>query len=56
MSFGSKYDEMTDSHEILNSFINTHKATNTETSNRKNQILSHVKPLYNKYLDAYKKK
>ena len=55
MLLDSKYDEMTDFHKLLNSFINTHKATNTETNDRKNRILSYVKPLYNKYLDAYKK-
>ena len=38
MSLDSKYDEMTDFHEFLNSFIKTHKATNTETSDRKNRI------------------
>ena len=55
MSLGSKYNEMTDFHELSNSFINTHKATNTETNDRRNRILSYVKPLYYKYLDAYKK-
>ena len=55
MSLGSKYDLMSDFHELLNSFINTHKAINTETNDRKNRILNYVKPLYNKYLDTYKK-
>ena len=55
MSLDSEYNEMTDFHELLNSFINTHKATNTETKDRKDRILSYVKPLYNKYLDTYKK-
>ena len=55
MSLGCKYDEMTGFDKLLNSFINTHKATNTETNNRKNKILSYVKPLYAKYLNAYKK-
>ena len=55
LSLGSKYDEMNDFHELLYSFINTQKATNTETNDRKNRILSYVKPLYDKYLDAYKK-
>ena len=55
MSLDSNYDEMTDFHELLNSFINTRKATNTETNNHNNRILSYVKPLYNKYLDTYKK-
>ena len=53
MSLDSKYNEMTDFHEILNSFINTHKVTNTETNDRKNRILSYVMPLYSKYLDTY---
>ena len=56
MSLESKYNVMTDFHELLNSFINTHKAINTETNDRKNRILSYVKLLYNKYLDTYKKK
>ena len=55
MSLGSKYDVMTDFHEFLNSFINTHKAITDETNDRKNRILSYVKPLYNNYLGAYKK-
>ena len=54
MSLDSKYNEMTDFHELLNSFINTHKATNTETSFHKNRILSYVKPLYDKYFNTYK--
>ena len=53
MSFDSKYDEMTNFHKLLDSFINTHKATNIETSDRKNKIL--VKPLYGRYFNAYKK-
>ena len=53
MSLDSKYDEMTDFYELLNSFINTHKVTNTETNDPKNRILSYVMPLYNKYLDTY---
>ena len=40
---------------FLNAFINTHEAITTETKDRKDRILSYVKPLYNKYLDAYKK-
>ena len=54
MSPDSKYDEMIDFYELLNSFINTHKATTTETKDRKNEILSYAKPLYNEYLDTYK--
>ena len=48
MSLDSKYDEMTDFHELSNSFINSHKATNTETNDGKNRILSYVKPIYDK--------
>ena len=55
MLLGSKYDVMTDFCELLNSFINTHKATADETNNGKNKTLSYVKPLYNNYLDVYKK-
>ena len=55
MSLDSKNDEMSDCYKLLNSFINTHKATNTETSDHKNRILSYVKPIYDKYLNAYKK-
>ena len=55
MSLGSKYDVMTDFHEFLNSFTNTHKAITDETNDRKNRILSYLKPLYNNYLGAYKK-
>ena len=56
MPFDSKYNEMTDFHELLNSFINIHKAITDETNNCKNRILSYVNPIYNNYLDAYKKK
>ena len=38
MLFDSKYDEMTNFHKLLDLFINTHKATNIETSDRKNKI------------------
>ena len=55
MSLGSKYDEMIDFYQLLNSFINTHKAINTETKDCKDKILSYVEPLYNNYSDAYKK-
>ena len=55
MSLDSKCDVMTDFYELLNSFINTHKATIDETNDHKNRILSYVKPLYDKYFDAYKK-
>ena len=55
MSLGSKYDEMNEFYTLLNAFTNTHEATTTETTDRKNGILSNVKQLYNKYLDTYKK-
>ena len=52
MSLDSKYDEMIDFYELLNSFINTHEAITTETKGRKDRILSYFKPLYNKFLDT----
>ena len=55
MSRDSKNDKMTNVHELLDSFINAEKATNSETRDGKNRILSYVKRLYDKYLDAYKK-
>ena len=55
MSLNSKYNGMTGFHELLISFINTHKATNTGKNDRIYRILSYVKPVYDKYLDAYKK-
>ena len=42
-------------HTLLNAFINTHEATNNEKYDRKNRILNYIKPLYDKYFDAYKK-
>ena len=42
MSLGSKYDQMIDFYELLNSFINTHKAINTKTKDRKGKIMSNV--------------
>ena len=54
ISFVFKYDEIKDFYTLLNAFISTHKATTDETKDRKNRILSYVKPLYNDYLDAYK--
>ena len=56
MSLGSKYNEVNDFHVLLNEFINTHKATTTETKERKDRIMKNVKRLYNKYFDTYKKK
>ena len=55
MSLGSKYDEMNDFYALLNAFINTHKATTTETKNHKNRIMNHVNQLYKKYFNTYKK-
>ena len=55
MSLGSKYDEINDFYMLLNGFINTHKATNTETKNHKNRIVNNVNQLYNNYFDTYKK-
>ena len=56
MSLGSKYDEINDFYVLLKSFINTHEATTAETNDRKNKILSYVKPLYDQYFNAYQKK
>ena len=55
MSPGSKYDEIEDFYTLLNGFINTHKATNTKTKNRKNRILNNINQLYNHYFNLYKK-
>ena len=37
---------MSDFYTLLKTFINTHKATNIETKDRKDRILKYVKPLY----------
>ena len=42
MSLGSKYDETNDFYTLLNAFINTHKATTTETKNRKERVMKKV--------------
>ena len=42
VSLGSKYDEMNDFYELLDSFINTHEATTIETKIRKNRIMKTV--------------
>ena len=55
MPLGCKYDQMIDFYTLLNAFINTHVATTNETNDLKNKILSHIKLLYDKYLDTYKK-
>ena len=56
MSLGSKYDEMKDFYTLLNSFINTHEGTTDETKDHEDRIMKYVKPLYNEYFNAYKKK
>ena len=55
MSLGSKYYEINDFYTLLNAFINTHKATNTETKNCKERIMTKIVQLYNYYFDRYKK-
>ena len=55
MSLGSKYDEMADFYTLLNAFINTHKAINTETKDRKDKVVNNFKPLHDRYFVAYKK-
>ena len=55
MSLGSKYDGINDFYVLLNSFINTQKATNDEKKDRKDRIVKKVKPLYDEYFNAYKK-
>ena len=55
MSLDSKYVEMIDFYKILNSFINVHVAITAEAKDRKDRILSYVKPFYEKYFGAYKK-
>ena len=52
MSLGCKYDEINDFYMLLNAFIDTHEATNTETKNHKNRILNNVNQLYNNYFDT----
>ena len=54
MSLDSKYVAINDFYKLLNP-INTHKAITNETKDRKDKILSYVKPPYIEYLDAYKK-
>ena len=56
MSLDSKYVEMIYFHKLLNLFINVHVTITTETKDRKDRILSYVKPFYDKYFDAYIKK
>ena len=55
MSLGSKYDEINDFYTFLNVFIYIHKATNTETKNRKERVMKKVLQLYNDYFNLYKK-
>ena len=56
MLLDSKYVEMIDFYKLLNLFINGHVAITVETKDRKDRILSYVKPLYDNYFNAYKKK
>ena len=53
-SLDSKYNDMKNFYMLLNAFISTHKAPTDETNDCKSRILSHVKLLYNNYLNAYK--
>ena len=46
---------MKDFYTHYNAFISIHKAITDETKDRKNRILSYVKPLYNNYLYVNKK-
>ena len=55
MSLDSKYVEMTDFYKLLNLLIDANVAITVETKDCKDRILSYVKPLYDKYFDAYKK-
>ena len=55
MLLDSKYDVINDFYKLLNPFINTHKAIITETKDRKDKIMNHVKPPYANYFDASKK-
>ena len=45
MSLPSKYNDMIEFHKLLKTFINTHKATNIETKDRKDRIINHTKQL-----------
>ena len=45
---------MIDFYTLLNAFINKHEATITETKDCKDRNMNNVRPLYNKYFDAYK--
>ena len=55
MSLDSKYVEMIEFYKLLNLFINVRVGITVETKDCKDRILSYVKPLYDKYFDAYKK-
>ena len=56
MLLKSKYEEMDEFYQLLDTFINIHKAITDETRDRKNRVLNRVKQLYNNYFNAYKKK
>ena len=55
MSLDSKSAEMIDFYKVLNLFINVHIAITAETKDLEDRILSYIKPIYDKYFDAYKK-
>ena len=50
-----RYSYMVDFYGLLNSFINKHKAINTETKDRKDKIMNDVKTLYDNYFDVSQK-
>ena len=54
ISLNSKFNEMNNFYELLNSFINAHVAITVETKDRKDGILNNVKLLYDIYFDTYK--
>ena len=55
MSLGSKQYEINYFYTHLNAFINTHKATNTETKNHKERVMKIFMQLQNDYFDLCKK-
>ena len=55
MSLKSKYDEMNEFYQLLDTFINKYKTITDETRDQKNTVLNEVKQLYNNYFNAYKK-
>ena len=55
MSLKSKYDDMNEFYQLLDTFINKQKTTTDETRDQKNTVLNSVKQLYNNCFNAYKK-